>query len=65
MLVEAEESLANLREFTNYSYGKPAQKYFQSYSLEAFIEDDHIPFLRKGLLEKIHSIEKSIYSVIQ
>lgn len=48
LLMTAENKLAGLKKFESYSYGQPAQKYFQPYSMEAHIEDDHIPFLRRG-----------------
>ncbi|XP_024890027.1 glutaminyl-peptide cyclotransferase isoform X1 [Temnothorax curvispinosus] len=49
LLVSIEKKLAQMRKFESYSYGKPEQKYFQPYSFEAHIEDDHIPFLRKDV----------------
>lgn len=47
LLVSIENKLAASRKFLSYSYGQPAQSYFQPYSMEAFIEDDHIPFLQR------------------
>lgn len=48
LLITIENKLAALRKFESYSYGQPTQKYFQPYSMEAHIEDDHIPFLQRG-----------------
>lgn len=48
LLMSIENKLAGLRKFESYSYGQPAQKYFQPYSMEVGIEDDHIPFLQRG-----------------
>lgn len=48
LLVNIENKLAELRKFESYTYGKPAQRYFQPYSYEANIEDDHVPFLVRG-----------------
>ena len=47
LLITIENKLAALRKFESYSYGQPTQKYFQPYSMEAHIEDDHIPFLQR------------------
>lgn len=47
ILINAETKLASLRKFESYSYGQPTQTYFQPYSVEAYIEDDHIPFLHR------------------
>ena len=47
-LMEAEHALAKLRKFEGYSYGNPQQRYFRRHSVHAYIEDDHIPFLRKS-----------------
>ncbi|KAF7400596.1 hypothetical protein HZH66_005780 [Vespula vulgaris] len=49
LLINLENSLADLRKFENYSYEKSKQKYFQPYSILAHIEDDHIPFLKKDV----------------
>ncbi|KZC08329.1 PREDICTED: glutaminyl-peptide cyclotransferase-like [Dufourea novaeangliae] len=49
LLMAIETKLASSRKFESYSYGQPAQRYFQPYSMEANIEDDHIPFLRKDI----------------
>ncbi|KAL2726796.1 glutaminyl-peptide cyclotransferase [Vespula squamosa] len=49
LLINLENTLADLRKFENYSYEKSQQKYFQPYSILAHIEDDHIPFLRKNV----------------
>lgn len=48
LLVRIEEKLADMRKLQSYSYGKPEQRYFRSYSAQSYIEDDHIPFLRKS-----------------
>lgn len=48
LLVSIEKKLAQLRKLESYTYGKPEQRYFQPYSYESYIEDDHIPFLRRG-----------------
>ncbi|KAJ9581185.1 hypothetical protein L9F63_023644, partial [Diploptera punctata] len=45
----AERNLARLGQLVQYSVGKPDQYYFQQKSLRAGIEDDHIPFLRRGV----------------
>lgn len=47
-LMLAEQTLAGLRKFQGYSYGNPQQRYFQPYSVDSHVEDDHIPFLRKS-----------------
>ncbi|XP_076245540.1 glutaminyl-peptide cyclotransferase isoform X2 [Calliopsis andreniformis] len=47
LLMAIENKLSSLKKFESYSYGQPAQRYFQPYSMEAGIEDDHIPFLRR------------------
>ncbi|XP_033297711.1 LOW QUALITY PROTEIN: glutaminyl-peptide cyclotransferase-like [Bombus bifarius] len=47
LLMRTESKLASLKKFESYSYGQPTQTYFQPYSVEAYIEDDHIPFLRR------------------
>ncbi|XP_039309751.1 glutaminyl-peptide cyclotransferase isoform X1 [Solenopsis invicta] len=49
LLVSIEKELAQMRKFESYSYGRPEQKYFQPYSFEAHIEDDHIPFMKKDV----------------
>ncbi|XP_015598117.1 glutaminyl-peptide cyclotransferase isoform X2 [Cephus cinctus] len=49
VLVDAENTLARLRKLEDYSYGKPQQRYFQPYSIQAHIEDDHIPFMRRNV----------------
>ncbi|XP_029658819.1 glutaminyl-peptide cyclotransferase-like [Formica exsecta] len=48
-LVNSEKKLADMRKLESYSYGKPKQNYFQPYSFQANIEDDHIPFLKKNV----------------
>lgn len=49
LLVNTEKKLANMRKFESYTYNKPKQSYFQPYSFQPHIEDDHIPFLRKDV----------------
>ncbi|XP_066592316.1 glutaminyl-peptide cyclotransferase [Prorops nasuta] len=49
LLVNAESKLANLNKFENYTNGRSRAKYFQPYSVRAYIEDDHIPFLNKNV----------------
>ncbi|XP_043508941.1 glutaminyl-peptide cyclotransferase isoform X1 [Frieseomelitta varia] len=49
LLMSSESKLASLKKFESYSYGQPTQTYFQPYSVEAYIEDDHIPFLRRDI----------------
>ncbi|CAL7936355.1 unnamed protein product [Xylocopa violacea] len=48
LLMTIENKLASARKFESYSYGQPAQIYFQPYSMEVNIEDDHIPFLHRN-----------------
>ena len=48
LLVNIEKKLAYLRKFDSYSYDRPEQRYFQPYSFDPHIEDDHIPFFQKG-----------------
>lgn len=48
-LISSEDKLAKLGKFKGYTYGRPSQRYFQSRSLNSGIEDDHIPFLRRGV----------------
>lgn len=48
LLVEAEKSLGKMRKLERYSYGKPEHIYFQPYSVQAGIEDDHIPFMKRS-----------------
>lgn len=47
ILMAVEDKLARLRKFESYSYGQAEQRYFQPYSVDARIEDDHIPFLHR------------------
>ncbi|KOC60619.1 Glutaminyl-peptide cyclotransferase [Habropoda laboriosa] len=49
LLIAIESTLASLNKFESYSYEQPTQKYFQPYSMEASIEDDHIPFLHRDI----------------
>ncbi|XP_063987531.1 glutaminyl-peptide cyclotransferase-like isoform X2 [Diachasmimorpha longicaudata] len=48
-LVKAEKELAKLKLFDNYSYDQPEQSYFQPFSIDGGVEDDHIPFLRRNV----------------
>ncbi|XP_045448653.1 glutaminyl-peptide cyclotransferase-like [Melitaea cinxia] len=45
----AEQRLAELGQMTAYSQGKDEQTYFRLSSSNAFIEDDHIPFMRRDV----------------
>ncbi|KYN04047.1 PREDICTED: glutaminyl-peptide cyclotransferase-like [Cyphomyrmex costatus] len=49
LLVSIEQKLARMRKFESYSYGRPEQRYFQPYSYDPHIEDDHTPFLKKNV----------------
>ncbi|XP_011703842.1 PREDICTED: glutaminyl-peptide cyclotransferase isoform X1 [Wasmannia auropunctata] len=49
LLLSIEKKLAQMRKFESYSYNRPEQRYFQPYSLESHIEDDHIPFLKRDV----------------
>lgn len=46
-LLDAEQKLGTKRQLSRL-WQKP-NTYFQSYSLESFIEDDHVPFLKRGV----------------
>lgn len=46
-LTSAEDCLSNFGEFKKTSYS-PHQTYFQKRSTSSFIEDDHIPFLKRS-----------------
>ncbi|KAL6442917.1 hypothetical protein ACFW04_002746 [Cataglyphis niger] len=48
-LVNTEKKLAEMRKLESYTYGQPKQSYFQPYSFQANIEDDHIPFLKRNV----------------
>jgi len=48
LLISIEKKLAQMKKLESYSYNKPEQRYFQPYSFESHIEDDHIPFLRRS-----------------
>ncbi|KYN27855.1 PREDICTED: glutaminyl-peptide cyclotransferase [Trachymyrmex cornetzi] len=48
-LVSTEKKLSHLRKFDSYSYNRPEQRYFQPYSFDPHIEDDHIPFFQKDV----------------
>jgi len=63
LLVSIEKKLAQMRKFESYSYGRPEQRYFQPYSFESRIEDDHIPFLEKGkYLWIVREIRRSFHT---
>ncbi|XP_012153144.1 glutaminyl-peptide cyclotransferase isoform X2 [Megachile rotundata] len=49
LLMAIESNLAALKKFESYSYEQPTQRYFQPHSMEAHIEDDHIPFLQRDI----------------
>ncbi|XP_043248892.1 glutaminyl-peptide cyclotransferase isoform X2 [Colletes gigas] len=49
LLMAIETKLTNLKKFESYSYGQPKQRYFQQYSMDNYIEDDHTPFLRRDV----------------
>ncbi|KAG8041313.1 hypothetical protein G9C98_002301 [Cotesia typhae] len=48
-LILAEKSLADLSLLKNYFGHIPSRKYFQPQSVNSYIEDDHIPFLKKNV----------------
>ncbi|XP_049868829.1 glutaminyl-peptide cyclotransferase-like [Pectinophora gossypiella] len=48
-LAAAEQRLAELNQLQAYTKGKAEQTYFRLRSSGAFIEDDHIPFLRRNV----------------
>ncbi|PNF26930.1 Glutaminyl-peptide cyclotransferase [Cryptotermes secundus] len=48
-MMAAERSLARLGQLVQYSVGKPDQYYFQQMSRRGGIEDDHIPFMIRGV----------------
>jgi len=48
-MMMAERNLARLGQLVKYSVGKPDQYYFQQMSRHGGIEDDHIPFLIRGV----------------
>ncbi|XP_068631756.1 glutaminyl-peptide cyclotransferase-like [Battus philenor] len=54
-LASAEQRLAELGQLSAYSVGKEEQKYFRLRSSGAFIEDDHIPFLKRNV-DVVHLI---------
>ncbi|OAD57214.1 Glutaminyl-peptide cyclotransferase, partial [Eufriesea mexicana] len=49
LLMAVENKLASLKKFESYSYEQRVQTYFQPYSMEAHIDDDHIPFLHRDI----------------
>ncbi|GBP39890.1 Glutaminyl-peptide cyclotransferase [Eumeta japonica] len=48
-LADAEQQLASLNQLKGYSRDKAEQKYFRLASSNAYIEDDHIPFMRRNV----------------
>ncbi|CAG5051791.1 unnamed protein product [Parnassius apollo] len=54
-LASAEQRLAELGQLNAYSVGKEEQTYFRLRSSGSFIEDDHIPFLRRNV-DVVHVI---------
>ncbi|KPJ08325.1 Glutaminyl-peptide cyclotransferase [Papilio machaon] len=48
-LASAEQRLAELGQLSAYSVGKEEQTYFRLRSSGAFIDDDHVPFLRRNV----------------
>lgn len=48
LLIQAERDLANIGAFRGYQYKNPQKLYFQPYSAQTYVEDDHIPFLERG-----------------
>ncbi|XP_069684989.1 glutaminyl-peptide cyclotransferase-like isoform X2 [Periplaneta americana] len=48
-MMVAEKNLARLGQLVQYSVGKPDQYYFQQRSRHSFIEDDHVPFMTRGV----------------
>ncbi|KAI5634829.1 peptidase family m28 domain-containing protein [Phthorimaea operculella] len=61
-LAAAEQRLAELDQLQSYSKGKAEQTYFRLRSSGAFIEDDHIPFLRRNV-DVLHVIPTPFPSV--
>ncbi|KAL0840937.1 hypothetical protein ABMA28_014733 [Loxostege sticticalis] len=61
-IASAEQRLAELDQLENYSKGKQEQTYFRLSSSGAFIEDDHIPFLRRNV-DVLHIIPSPFPSV--
>ncbi|XP_011310768.1 glutaminyl-peptide cyclotransferase [Fopius arisanus] len=48
-LMNAEKHLGNLNLFVNSSCNRPKQTYFQPYSIDGGVEDDHIPFVTRNV----------------
>lgn len=46
--VRAEQQLSDLDLLVRYSSGKSDQTYFNPRSTQSFVEDDHIPFMKRG-----------------
>ncbi|XP_059059130.1 glutaminyl-peptide cyclotransferase-like [Achroia grisella] len=61
-LASAEQRLAELDQLQAYSKGKVEQTYFRLMSSGAFIEDDHIPFLKRNV-DVLHVIPSPFPSV--
>ncbi|GLH01892.1 Glutaminyl-peptide cyclotransferase [Gryllus bimaculatus] len=49
LMIKAEKTLSDLGHLQRYSTGKPEQMYFRAQSRGGGIEDDHIPFLLRGV----------------
>ncbi|XP_049854868.1 glutaminyl-peptide cyclotransferase-like isoform X1 [Schistocerca gregaria] len=61
-IASTEERLAALKQLQRYSNGKPEQRYFQLMSTASGIEDDHIPFLIRGV-RVLHIIPRAFPEV--
>ncbi|XP_038211880.1 glutaminyl-peptide cyclotransferase [Zerene cesonia] len=61
-LASAEQRLGELKQLTGYSQGKPEQTYFKLASSNSFIEDDHVPFMRRDV-DILHLIPNPFPSV--
>ncbi|CAB3223689.1 unnamed protein product [Arctia plantaginis] len=61
-LAVAEQRLSELNQFEGYSKGKSEQTYFRLRSSGSFIEDDHIPFMRRNV-DILHIIPSPFPSV--
>lgn len=46
-MAEAEERLAEMGQLRQYSRGHPQQTYFAKRSFPSYVEDDHIPFMKR------------------
>jgi glutaminyl-peptide cyclotransferase len=59
-MMAAERNLARLGQLVQYSVGKPGQYYFQQMSRRGGIEDDHIPFLIRGMCVSSFIIKEEV-----